>query len=153
MPLPICIAFSWFFVIARLWSNRLNGRYRRLVAASPFELSLDVVHSPVQPFDGSGDLSNVIAGDCRILLGRRYERGPGFSSHVWTVWQSIPLVTQAQVIAELEVGAAPIRVSPKRWGFLRNARGNAEEEGGKDYGSHHYSMNRNVERVEPPKKG
>ena len=70
----------------------------------------------------------------------------------WTVRQAIPLIAQAQAIAELEVGAAPIRVSPKRWGFLRHGRGNAEEEGNQGHGSHHPSMDRNAGRVEPPKK-
>jgi hypothetical protein len=46
-------------------------------------------------------------------------------SDVGTVWSSIPLVAQAEGIAELEVYASPIRIAPHGRGFLRHGRSEA----------------------------
>jgi hypothetical protein len=65
--------------------------HMRLKAPPALELPPDVVHPPVQPLDGSSDISNIVAGD-RPCLIRRQSRWASFTPRVWTIWQPIPLV-------------------------------------------------------------
>ena len=120
--------------------DSLNRSYRRLVAAPTLELPLHVVHPAVQPFNRPRDLANVIAGDCCLWIGRSHGRGASLTSDVGTVRQAIPLVTQAESIAKLEVEASSIRIAPYGGGILCSCRSNAEEDGNQGHGSHRHSM-------------
>jgi hypothetical protein len=123
-----------------------------LVAAPALELALHLVQASAQPFDGSRDLPDIIAGDGPCLIDSRHGWPTGLLSGVRAVWEAITLITKAEGVAELEVGAAPIRVAPKGRGVLSKGRREAEEAGDKDHDGHRSSMNRSAGPVEPPQR-
>ncbi len=116
-----------------------------LIAAPALELSLDVVQSPAQAFDGSRDVADVIAGEHLFLVRRRRTE---VASCVRAIWQPITLVAEAESVSELEVDASPVRVSPDRGTFLGDDRRNAQKADDEDRASHCHSMTRSVGPVE-----
>ena len=122
--------------------------YVRLVAPPALELSLHIVHPAVQPFNRPRDLANVVAGDRCLWIGRSHGRGASLTPHVGTVRQAIPLIAEAESIAQLEVEASPVRIPPYGGGVLCSGRGNAEEDGNQGHGSHRHSMTQGLGPVQ-----
>jgi hypothetical protein len=122
-----------------------------LIAAPALELALHLVQASAQPFNGSRDLPDIVAGDGPCLIDSGHSWG-GLSSGVRAVWEAIALIAEAEGVAELEVGAAPIRIPPHGRGVLGDGRREAEEAGDKDHDAHRSSMNRSAGGVEPPQK-
>jgi hypothetical protein len=106
-----------------------------LEAAPALVLPPEVIKLPVQVLDGPSDIPDIITGDRACLVRRS-----GHTSCVRTVWQSIPLIAQAESVPEFEVGASAFRISPHRRSFLSDGGSDAEKAGDKDRGSHRHSM-------------
>ncbi|GEO18734.1 hypothetical protein MAE02_64300 [Microvirga aerophila] len=129
-----------------------------LVAAPALELAFHVVQPAAQPFNGPGDVPDVIAGHRPCLIDSRHGLSTGLLSGVWAVWavwavwEAITLIAEAEGVAKFEVGAAPIGIPPKGWGILSKGRSEAEEADDKDHGPHRPSMNRSAGPVEPPQR-
>jgi hypothetical protein len=50
-------------------------------------------------------------------------------SRIGTVWQSIPLIAEAEGIPELEIGASAFRISPHRRSLLSDGGSDAKKAG------------------------
>jgi hypothetical protein len=125
--------------------NKIATKFLRMgLEASPaFVLSPEVIELPVQVLDSPRDVPDIITGDRACLVRRS-----GLTSRIRTVWQTIPLVPEAESVSELEVGASTLRISPHRGSLLGNGRSDAEKASYQNHGSHRHSMIRGLRSVE-----
>lgn len=113
----------------------------RLIAAPALVLPPDVVQPAAQPFDRPRDIADIIARH-RFRRGGRRRGGAALPFRVGAIRSAIALMTQAEGVAEPEVGAAGLRIAPEGRNLLGEGRSSAEEAGHEDHSSHHFSMQR-----------